>query len=306
MTAITLDPSKRVDIKYHSGTDGSKTFTFTDTAGDAYDISGFTFTMNIRRKIYGTTNTIQLTEGSGLTKSTSSLVFTLTDAQTAALAGDYYWELKRTDGSSLVKRWLNGYLQETKVFDGINESSSIVIDESGTAVTVTINESGSSLLELENGNGTTANGSAVDLGGTLTGDVTIDKDGNDFNITGTGDINIGSDYLNNSIYTSGGYIYQASDFASRLKHNTPSTGAGTWDLIHGITDGVSDEGFELSQNGAIRFRVPRVDGGNWQVNLGSDATGDIYYRNSIGKFTRLPAGTEGQVLTMRSGIPVWE
>jgi len=39
--------------------------------------------------------------------------------------------------------------------------------------------------------------------------------------------------------------------------------------------------------------------------LGSDATGDTYYRNSSGYFTRLAAGTDGHVLTLASGIPSW-
>lgn len=142
--AITLDPSKRVDIKYHSGTDGSKTFTFTDNAGDAYDISGNTFTLNIKRRDHNSINVLQLTEASGLTKDTSSLVITLTDTQTTDLKGDYYWELLRTDGDGLVKRWLNGYLQETKIFDGLVETTSVVIDESGSAVTIVISESGGS------------------------------------------------------------------------------------------------------------------------------------------------------------------
>lgn len=41
------------------------------------------------------------------------------------------------------------------------------------------------------------------------------------------------------------------------------------------------------------------------INLGSDATGDVYYRNSGGLFTRLPVGTDGHVLTLASGIPSW-
>ncbi|MBC7947758.1 MAG: hypothetical protein H7Y42_07750 [Chitinophagaceae bacterium] len=41
------------------------------------------------------------------------------------------------------------------------------------------------------------------------------------------------------------------------------------------------------------------------INVGSDATGDIYYRNGSGLFTRLPAGTNGHVLTLASGIPAW-
>jgi hypothetical protein len=41
------------------------------------------------------------------------------------------------------------------------------------------------------------------------------------------------------------------------------------------------------------------------LNLGSDATGDTYYRNSSGYFTRLAAGTNGHVLTLAGGIPSW-
>lgn len=43
-----------------------------------------------------------------------------------------------------------------------------------------------------------------------------------------------------------------------------------------------------------------------QINLASNATGDIYYRNGSGVFTRLPIGTSGQILQVSSGnIPEW-
>lgn len=41
------------------------------------------------------------------------------------------------------------------------------------------------------------------------------------------------------------------------------------------------------------------------INVTSDATGDIYYRTAGGAFARLPAGTDGQVLTLASGLPSW-
>lgn len=42
------------------------------------------------------------------------------------------------------------------------------------------------------------------------------------------------------------------------------------------------------------------------VNVTSDATGDLYYRNASGLFTRLPIGTSGQVLSANgSSIPEW-
>lgn len=43
-----------------------------------------------------------------------------------------------------------------------------------------------------------------------------------------------------------------------------------------------------------------------QINMGSDATGDTYYRTAGGAFARLPIGTSGQIMqTSSSGIPEW-
>ena len=42
------------------------------------------------------------------------------------------------------------------------------------------------------------------------------------------------------------------------------------------------------------------------INVGSDATGDTYYRNSAGQLTRVPIGTPGQAWTVSgAGIPQW-
>jgi hypothetical protein len=48
----------------------------------------------------------------------------------------------------------------------------------------------------------------------------------------------------------------------------------------------------------------RIDG-TFKLDLGSDATGDIYYRNSSGLMTRLGVGTNGDVLTLGGGLPTW-
>lgn len=43
-----------------------------------------------------------------------------------------------------------------------------------------------------------------------------------------------------------------------------------------------------------------------QINMGSDATGDMYYRTGAGAFARLPIGTSGQIMqTSSGGIPEW-
>ena len=45
--------------------------------------------------------------------------------------------------------------------------------------------------------------------------------------------------------------------------------------------------------------------GGATITVGSDATGDVYYRNASGVFTRLSAGSDADVLTLASGIPSW-
>lgn len=42
-----------------------------------------------------------------------------------------------------------------------------------------------------------------------------------------------------------------------------------------------------------------------QINFGSDAIGDTYFRNGSNVTDRLPVGDEGEVLTSISGVPVW-
>src|SRR5690348_2005762 len=46
--------------------------------------------------------------------------------------------------------------------------------------------------------------------------------------------------------------------------------------------------------------------GGVTMTLGSDATGDIYYRNSGGVLTRLAIGAANKVLTVISGLPSWQ
>jgi len=178
----------------------------------------------------------------------------------------------------------------------------------------------SSSFTLVNGNGTTVNGTGdgVDLGGTLTGNVEIDGAydvlfGNTTPLSSF-NVNANSVSFNNfsastSTYNNyfnlvnfGAEIAVGSEWGMAFRYD--NAGLGTFNMLHGITDGVSAEGFQIDDNGSIKLRIPRT-GSNWQLNLGSDATGDTYYRNSSGYFTRLAAGTDGHVLTLASGIPSW-
>ncbi len=67
--------------------------------------------------------------------------------------------------------------------------------------------------------------------------------------------------------------------------------------VTGTDKAVSKTGSETLTNKILTSPV---------VNLGSDGTGDMYYRNSGGAVARLPIGTAGQILDVSSGLlPEW-
>jgi hypothetical protein len=54
------------------------------------------------------------------------------------------------------------------------------------------------------------------------------------------------------------------------------------------------------------FKDFYIKGGINVTTAGSDAAGDMYYRDSNGKFQRLAKGANGQVLRMTSNLPSWQ
>mgnify|MGYP001435383628 CR=1 FL=1 len=87
---------------------------------------------------------------------------------------------------------------------------------------------------------------------------------------------------------------------------------GTFKINWTNTDAFSTAGINVSSTssnvgiGAINSVSTKLYvSGSARFDLGSDATGDIFYRNVSGNFTRLPIGTAGQVLTVAAGLPSW-
>jgi len=78
-------------------------------------------------------------------------------------------------------------------------------------------------------------------------------------------------------------------FSSGTLLSTPEAGAVEFN---------SDTLYFTQTTGPTRKKIATYDDS-------SGATGDTYYRNSSGVFTRLAAGSNGQVLTLASGIPSW-
>lgn len=68
--------------------------------------------------------------------------------------------------------------------------------------------------------------------------------------------------------------------------------------VTGSDKAVSKTGTETLTNKTLTSPV---------INVGSDSTGDMYYRNSSGAYTRLPIGTSAQILNVDNvtGLPTW-
>lgn len=80
-------------------------------------------------------------------------------------------------------------------------------------------------------------------------------------------------------------------------------------IATGTTNGNTFNLAAYDVDGATYTDLLRLTAGNTPAIsfvLGSDATGDIWYRNSGGAITRLPVGSSGQVLTVSGGLPSWQ
>lgn len=105
------------------------------------------------------------------------------------------------------------------------------------------------------------------------------------------------------------YMYRTSTaYGSGLGNTFVIQSTGSADIVFfgaGETARFKSNGNVLvgtSTDGGEKFQVT----GSVALDLGSDATGDTYYRNSGGTFTRLGIGTTNQVMTVISGVPSWQ
>lgn len=126
-------------------------------------------------------------------------------------------------------------------------------------------------------------------------------------------VNVGSDVDGDLYYRSGGNFVRLP-IGSSTNVLTVSGGVPTWAVGTGtlytagsgllltgttfMTDAtvVTLAGIQTLTNKTLSSPI---------INLGSDATGDIYYRNGSGLHTRLPIGTNAYSLTVSGGVPVW-
>jgi hypothetical protein len=94
------------------GTDITRTFTYTDDAGVAFNLAGYTARMQGRASIQSTATIFDLTTANGglsiPTPANGTIVMTMTSAQTSAYPCDGVYDLEIIDSSGKVTRLVEG------------------------------------------------------------------------------------------------------------------------------------------------------------------------------------------------------
>jgi hypothetical protein len=137
---------------------------------------------------------------------------------------------------------------------------------------------------LSGGDISNNNSGNVGIGGTPDQPLTVTKSFGGLNLLHLKNLSaVGGDGAGVQIETNGGssYMYRGS---------TANTSTGANNTYFQTTTG----GFGINTAGIVRWFVDSV--GHHIFSLGSDAPGDMWYRNASGFMTRLPAGTSSQIL----------
>jgi len=146
---------------------------------------------------------------------------------------------------------------------------------------------------LTNGSGTTANGTAVDLGGTLTANTTVQLGSTlnsklRFQTDGSDEVSVDMLSTNGS---SSAQVVSQNSFTTPMAFMQATSSPNTAYV------GVSSNGFVINITGTDILAIDMSK--NVSLNLGSDTTGDTYQRDPFGYFSRLAAVSAGSFL--RSG-----
>ena len=111
-----------------------------------------------------------------------------------------------------------------------------------------------------------------------------------------------------------------SEIKSQVKVHTNGQEGGKFTVSVAENDGTSTAGLVIEDGdadgeldvtiGAGAASLTTIAGDldipNGGFALGSDASGDMYYRNSSGVFTRIAVGSDNHILTLNGAVPGWE
>lgn len=111
-------------------------------------------------------------------------------------------------------------------------------------------------------------------------------------------LNVGSDATGDLYYRDGSGNLVRLPIGSTSQALTVSAGIPYWDNVTVDASSFATlTGTETLTNKTLL---------NPDIDVGSDATGDLYYRDGSGEFTRLPIGVANRVLTVNGGLPSWQ
>ena len=117
-TQINLDNSTRVDITCRRGDTFTLEFTFTDDAGDAIDLSSYTWKMDVKETDTSSGDIIADDSFTYSGNNSGELTVSATATVMAAVSGGtYVYDLQSTNGG-VVKTWVYGIF---KVNEDISE-----------------------------------------------------------------------------------------------------------------------------------------------------------------------------------------
>lgn len=149
MAAISFDPARKLTLYFRVARDGSKTFSFVDANGTAKDVSGYSFAFSFKYRASDSSNVFSIANGDLTRPSTDKITIPVSSTLTNVAPQEYYWQMDVTLPDTKVHTWLTGSAKfHNGEFDGVTESSTITVDESGSAVTIAITDSINSYLSF--------------------------------------------------------------------------------------------------------------------------------------------------------------
>lgn len=149
MAQISFDPARKLNLYFRVARDGSKTFSFVDTNGADYDISGHSFEIQIKYKSTFSDNVISFANGDLTRPNNYSFTVPMTVLKSTVAATEYYWQLNVTLPDTSARTWLTGSaIFHNGEFDGVTETTSFTIDESA-GITLTINDTVSPIASTQ-------------------------------------------------------------------------------------------------------------------------------------------------------------